>query len=216
MDIVSDEPTFNARPCNAHHGANVQQRRVVPLVLGHTLNASLLDLELPSKPLRPRVHATAILEALARHRAPFVDKCQPLVVREVAHASFGGVLLDVQLVISHCRKPRSRPACDVRQPRARHCWRIGGQRLRASDPSAGAGVPTWAALKGMKRRYAGCIAGCRGRPSCRRAFFRRVHDKPNAVRAAAPRDHSGLRKQSTLARAALQIGGKRDPWVRER
>lgn len=94
---------------------------------------------------------------------------------------------------------------------------IEGQRLPASGPSAGAGVPTRAVLKGMKRRYkhARCIAGCRGRPLCRRAFFAGFTISLTLLgrrRATI----QGCRNNRRWRGAALQIGGKRDPWVRER
>lgn len=52
-----------------HHGANIEQRGIGPLILWYALNSTLLDVELSGQPLKFRISRVAILEALAGNSA---------------------------------------------------------------------------------------------------------------------------------------------------
>lgn len=86
------------------HGADIEQRleaAVRSLILRHALNSTLLDLELSGEALRLCVKAVAILKGFARDSSVCVDVGRPLVIGNVAHASLGGVFLEVLRSVAH-------------------------------------------------------------------------------------------------------------------
>jgi len=85
----------------AYHAADVKVGGIGALVLRHTLDTSLLDVEAASQTLGPCVEGVAILEALARNSAVVVDVRGSLVGRNIAHASLGGVLLYITVEDAH-------------------------------------------------------------------------------------------------------------------